>query len=385
MNRGKFIMFLLLLNFALIKGDKDKNLTKLQRILQEQSDSIDSNIILPKNLGGPLYSDIIGESDKFVPNAEDIPLPDTYIFGFTNYEFFENPYKLKYDIILRIANYPSNEIDYITKKVDIVTRNKEEEEVTCLKTRNISLDIYRFACSKEVNEPVSQISYVNNSIVLNGKFPLNASSSEISKFMGKNIQLQTKNFFSDPDINLIFFKNCYVYGENNKLLIEGETYGSAINSDDSTLSFVQEEDIKNIICNIKEENNNTFKMACNPNFDVNSDLSNNNMVYIDDAGKNGMLFFEEGKSFAKLNLKIIRKSSSSKNISKVIILVIIILSILLIVTFILIVFWCKRNNDSSKKNQKNNVIQQPSLNNINQNQNPVDISKEKTTDNHSNL
>jgi hypothetical protein len=121
--------------------------------------------------------------------------------------------------------------------------------------------------------------------------------------MGKNIQLQTKNIFSDPDINLIFFKNCYVYGENNKLLIEGETYGSAINSDDSTLSFVQEEDIKNIICNIKDENNNTFKMACNPNFDVNSDLSNNNMVYIDDAGKNGMLFFEEGKSFAKLDIE----------------------------------------------------------------------------------
>jgi hypothetical protein len=42
MNKGKFIRFLLLLNFALIKGDKNKNLTKLQRILQKQSVSIDS-------------------------------------------------------------------------------------------------------------------------------------------------------------------------------------------------------------------------------------------------------------------------------------------------------------------------------------------------------
>ena len=435
MNRGKFISFFLLLNFALIKGDKEKNLTNQQRILEEQSDDIEDldthfessdntenslnyieklteknteliekptekslNYIekptekptepIEKSTENSLNdnkksfddtekpSDDIEKSsddirkDNLISHTEDIPLPDSYIFGFTNYEFFENPYMFKYDIILRIANYPTNEIDYITKKVDIVTSITEEEEVTCLKTRNMSSDIYRFACSKEVSEPVSQISYVNNSIVLNGKYPLNSSYSEIAKFLGQNIQLQTRNLFSDPEMDIIFFKNCYVYGENKKLLVEGETYGSAINSDDSTLSFVQEEDIKNIICNINDENNNKFKMVCNPNFNVNADLSNNNMVYIDDVGKNGMLFFEEGKSLGKVDIednsesepKFTRKpsTSNSKKISKIIILVIIIFSILLIVIITIIIIKCKKLNDSRKKNQENNESQPPS-------------------------
>ena len=126
-------------------------------------------------------------------------------------------------------------------------------------------------------------------------------------------------------------------------------------------SFVQGEDIKNIVCIINDEGNNNFQMICKPNFNVNSDLSNNNAVYIDDIGKNGMMFFEEGKSLANLVLednsetKFISNSSSES--TKGIIVVIIILFIVLIVIIIIIIILCKSKNDSKQENQENNESQ----------------------------
>jgi len=383
MNKGKFFTFLLILNFSFIEGYKDKNLRKLQKTLKvlEETDDIQD-----------LYDDTKSSEDNeelsydirenyFISQTEYIPLPESYIFGFSNYEFSENPYMIKYDIIARLANYPNNEIDNITMKVDLVTSKSEEEEVTCIRTRNMSSNIYRFVCSKEVSEPVSQISYINNSMILNGKIPLNSSMSEIAKFLGKNIQFQTKNIFSDPNIDIIFFKNCYVYGENNTLIFEGETYGSTINSKDSTLAFVQGEDIKNVGCIINDGRNKSFQMICKPNFNVNADLSNNNAVYIDDMGKNGMMFFEEGKSFAKLvlvnnsELKFIRNSSSEKS-SLGIIVVIIILSIAFVATMTIIIILCIRKKLSKKKDQENNENQIPSHNDLSFP--PTESSKEKT-------
>jgi hypothetical protein len=370
MSRNKFISFLIILNFVFIEGDKGKKLRKLQKTLKnlEESDDIENldDDTKSSDNSEELPDDI--KKDNVISQVEDIPLPETYVFGFSNYKFYENPYMFQYDIVVRIANYPINEINNITMNVDLVTSKSEEECVTCIKTRNMSSDIYRFVCSKEVSEPVSQISYINNTLILNGKIPLNSSISEIAKLLGKNIQLQTKNIFSDPDIDLIFFKNCYVYGENNKLMFKGETYGSAINSKDSTLSFVQGEDIKNIVCIINDEGNNNFQMICKPNFNVNSDLSNNNAVYIDDIGKNGMMFFEEGKSLANLVLednsetKFISNSSSES--TKGIIVVIIILFIVLIVIIIIIIILCKSKNGSKQENQENNESQISSHNDL---------------------
>ena len=127
------------------------------------------------------------------------------------------------------------------------------------------------------------------------------------------------------------------------------------------VAFVQGEDIKNVACIINDGGNKSFQMICKPNFNVNADLSNNNAVYIDDMGKNGMMFFEEGKSLAKLNLednsesKFIRNSSSEKR-SLGIIVIIIILSIIfvVIITIIIIMF---RKKFTKKKNQENNESQ----------------------------
>jgi preprotein translocase subunit SecG len=356
-----------------MEGYKDKNLRKLQKKLKdlEESDDIED---IEDTFDYTKPSDYIEESidnikiEKIISKVEYIPLPETYIFGFSNYEFHENPYMFKYDIILRLANYPYNKIDSITMKIDLLTSKSEEEEVTCIKTRNMSSDIYRFVCSKEVSEPVSQISYINNSIILNGKIPLNSSTSEIANFLGKNIQLQTKNCFSDPEIDLIFFKNCYVYGENNKLIFEGETNGFKITSRESLLAFGQGEYIKNIVCDITEKGNNKFKMVCEPTFIINVNFKGNNAVYLNNLEKIIMMRFEEGNSSTifedyNSNIKLLKKTSSEGS-SKGLIFFIIILFIALLVIIIIIVYLCKKR--AKETNQKNET-------------NPSEPSENKTT------
>ena len=98
-------------------------------------------------------------------------------------------------------------------------------------------------------------------------------------------------------------------------------------------------------------------------------------------GKNGMMFFEEGKSFAKLvlvnnsELKFIRNSSSEKS-SLGIIVVIIILSIAFVAIMTIIIILCIRKKLSKKKDQENNENQIPSHNDLSLP--PIESSKEKT-------
>ena len=361
MNRGKFIRFLLILNFSFIVGNKDANLRKLQQTTNRTSFN-STNFEYP-----------------------EIPLPKSYIFGFSNYEFHENPYMIKYDILIRLANYSSYEVENITMKVDIISsrlRFLEEEEVTCIKITEMQYEIYRFICSKEVSGSILQISYIDNSIKLNSKIPLNSSISEIAKNYGENIQKQTNNSFSSPYLEIIFFTNCSVYGENNELILEGETYWSSIEPIDSILSFVQDEDIKNIKCIFKNEKDNRFKMICNPEFNIDANLSNNNAVYMEEYDITGMMFFEEGKYAAFLQIdesSICRNCifSSSERISKSLIFVIIFLFILLLAIIIIIVFLCKSKSDSKPTNQKND--KNPPTSEKNNSLPSSDTSKEKTS------
>ena len=352
MNRGKFIIFLFILNFVLIKGNKDIKL----RNLQETSNGINFTIT------------------EFV----DIPLPNIYIFGFSNYEFYESPYMIRYNIILRLANYSSHEVNNITMKVDIISsriRFLEEEEVTCIKIEEMEYEIYRFNCSKEVSGSISKISYIDNTIILNGEIPLNSSISEIAKNYGENIQNQTNNSFSGE---LILFINCSVETDNNELIFQGKTYWSTIESIDSTLFFVQGEEIKYIKCNFINQRDNSFIMICEPEFDVNTNLSNNNAVYMEDYDITGMMIFEEGKSLAILQVgPICRNCKSSSKISKSLILAIIFLFIVLLVTIIIIVILCKSKSDSKPNNQKSDKSPPTPENNISLPSS--EISKEKAS------
>ena len=335
MKGNKFISFFLILHFVFIGGDKVKNLRKLQEL-------------------------------------SDIPFPDVYIFGISNYKYYENPYMIKYDFILRLANYSNHEVKNITMKLDILTsrlRFLEEEEVTCIKSTKM-VEIYIFICSKEVNGPVSQISYINNSLILNGEIPINSSISitiinyHNEEYTPKGNSTENSYFYSDGYLEIIIFTNCFVYEENNELIFEGKTNRTKIESKDSILSFIQGEEIKNILCNINDKGNYRFKMICESTFNINANLSNNNVIYLNDLGTIGMMIFEEGKSLSQLiieNSPDIINLSSERN-SKGLILSIIFLHISLIVIIIIIIILCKSKSNPKPTNQERDKNPRPSFN-----------------------
>jgi len=131
----------------------NKNISDNNKELSDENNSNDNNKklsydieILSNNIkelsdDDKKLSDNIGENYS-ISQIEDIPLPNIYIIGFSNYEFYENPYMIKFDIILRLANYSISEADNITMNIDITTnrlRFLEEEEVTCIKKQKCHL------------------------------------------------------------------------------------------------------------------------------------------------------------------------------------------------------------------------------------------------------
>ena len=116
----------------IIQKKSDKNISDNNIELSNENNSNDNNKelsydieILSNNIkelsdDDKKSSDNIGENYS-ISQIEDIPLPNIYIIGFSNYEFYENPYKIKFDIILRLANYSISEADNITMNIDIIT------------------------------------------------------------------------------------------------------------------------------------------------------------------------------------------------------------------------------------------------------------------------
>ena len=279
-------------------------------------------------------------------------LPARYLMGFDNYKFSENV--ISYLTCIRLADYLNDNVKNVTMRVNLVTNRlrllQEETTVNCLKQGEKELNIYNFNCSKKVEKPVSKISYVENSIKINGENSLNLSSSEISKKMGENIQNQIANIFDRENCILT---NCTAYSNKNSLIIEGENDGTDLVSNDCNLLFVQDDEMKNISCkiNAEDEDSNKFKIVCESNFVVNSDLSNNNLAIINDKNKVVTLIFDkEGQSkenstadknsYFKQNFK-----SSEGGLSKGTIIAIILplVAALAIVTALILLFKYKSN------------------------------------------
>jgi hypothetical protein len=221
-------------------------------------------------------------------------LPARYLLGFDNYKFYENV--ISYLTHIRIANYLNDSIKNVTMRVKLVTNKlrllQQEEVVNCLRQGEKDLNIYAFNCSLGVDGPVSKISFVENSIKLNGETDLNLASSETSKKMGENIQNQVANIFDRENCVLT---NCTAYNINNSLIIEGENDGANLVSKHSDLLFVQDDEMKNVSCEISavDKESNRFRIFCNPNFNVSSDLSNNSFVIINDLNKVVTLAFDK--------------------------------------------------------------------------------------------
>ena len=221
-------------------------------------------------------------------------LPARYLMGFDNYKISENI--ISYLAHIRLANVLNENVKNITMRVNLVNNKlrllQEEKTVFCIKQGEKDLNIYIFNCSIEVDGSVSKISFVENSIKLNGVTDLSLSSSETSKKMGENIQNQIGNIFDRENCVLT---NCTAYSIDNSIIIEGENDGTNLVSDDSYLLFVQDDEMKNVSCKISADDkvSNKFRIVSEPNFKVNSDLSNNSLVIINDLNKAVTLVFDK--------------------------------------------------------------------------------------------
>ena len=221
-------------------------------------------------------------------------LPARYLLGFDNYKFYENI--ISYLVHIRLANCFNESVKNVTMRVNLVNNKlrllQEEKTVNCIRQGEKDLNIYIFNCSIGVDGPVSKISYVQNSIKLNGETDLNLSSSETSKKMGENIQNQITNFFDRENCVLT---NCTAYNIKDSLIIEGENDGTNLVSKNCNLLFVQDDEMKNVSCEISaiDGDSNKFRIVCEPNFKVSSDLSNNSFVIINDLNKAVTLSFDK--------------------------------------------------------------------------------------------
>ena len=275
---------------------------------------------IKENLKGEIpeqYKELQGRINIF--NATTASLPTHYLMGFDNYKYSENPYFICYLTHIRLADYSNASVNNVTMGINIITSKlrllQESITIECIKQEQNQnqnqLNIYSFNCSKEVDGPVLKVSYIQNSLKINGQTPLILNSSEISKKIGENIQNQKENIYNRENCIL---KNCKVYSIKDSIIIEGEGDGSELVSKDCNLKFVQDEEMKNISCEISDEGNSLYRVVCEPSFKVNSDLSNNNFIIINDLNKVITLSFDEGNSQA--NSTVASNSHFNKNYKK---------------------------------------------------------------------
>ena len=291
--------------------------------------------------------------------AKDNILPNIILIAFYAFEFSEETYRVKFNTIVGIFNYTDDEVENITMKLDIEyikLRFLEEEEVTCIKYQQRILEIYDFICSKEVSGPFSQINVISDNIIINGKIPINSSSSETAKDDGENIQNQTISSFFRRRYSNITFNNCFVYAENNKLIFGGDNVIITMSSTISMLYFAQDEKMEIIMCDMSDEGNNKFKMVCEATSSIKVDFFGNNDIYIIGLDKDIMMEFEEGKSFVYLELGNNYKKISNGGASKSSITFLVILIIIFIAIIITIVCLCKKVISLQKENAQNQSI-----------------------------
>ena len=257
---------------------------------------------------------IINKNETNSPILTSNPL----LLGFDNYEFYQNSNSIKYLTYLRLTNYSNNDIKYITMKVNIYynlrLRLLEEQIVNCSKYEKEE-DIYSFNCLKVVDRPISRLSYIDDSITLNGQPLLNLEKDKLAELMGKNIQNQKDNYLSYPQY---YLKNCDLTKKSNSLIIKGENNETNLASNKSFLLFSENNEIKNISCEIGSEDNNKFKLVCRPQFTASADLSDNNLVVIKDLKKNLKMTFDKGGNpIANSTINQIRtfKKNSEKGLS----------------------------------------------------------------------
>ena len=214
------------------------------------------------------------------------------LVGFRDFEFKDNI--IKYLVYIILVNYSNIENKNLTMKVNIDYKNRlrmlEEEEVTCT-YKNKTENLYAFDCSKQVKGSVSSIFYTENSLKLDGQSLSNYDELPLSKS-------DITDLPDYPVYPLYILENCDLTSSTvNSFTIEGESSESNLASKNSYLYFNVNNETKKIPCEINDEGSKKYKVICTTESRVNSDLSNNNYIVIEDQKKSlKMTFDKEGNS-----------------------------------------------------------------------------------------
>ena len=197
-----------------------------------------------------------------------------------------------YLVYIILINYSNIEQKNVTMKVNIDYKNRlrllEEEEITCIYKNKTGENLYIFDCSKSVKGFVSNIIYVDNSLKLNGESLPNYDELPISK----SDITDSPNYPISP---LYILKNWNLTKSDiNSFTIEGENSLINLTSKDSYLFFKMDNKIKNISCEIENEDNNKYKVICISESRYIFDLSNNNYIAIKDLQKSLKMTFDNG-------------------------------------------------------------------------------------------
>ena len=297
------------------------------------------------------------ENSSDSPRAISSPL----LIGFDSFEILEDSKLIKYLTYLKLSNYSNNDVKNITMKVNIYynlrLRLLEEIVVNCNYENKTKEDIFIFNCLKEVDRSISKLSYIDNSITLNGQPLLNLEKNELVELMGENIQNQKDNYLSYPQY---YLNNCDLSKESNSLIIKGENNETNLASNKSFLLFSENYEMKNISCEIKDEGNNKFELVCKPKSSINADLSDNNLVIIKDLQKNLKMTFDNGGNpIANSTINKIRsykkKSEGGLSGGEIVAIILPLIVVLALIVTIVIFLRGKSNPSSPPLAQMHNI------------------------------
>jgi len=229
-------------------------------------------------------------------SSDSISLNSATLVGFKDFEFKDNI--IKYLVYIILVNYSNIEYKNLTMKVNIDYKNRlrmlEEEEVTCT-YKNKTENLYAFDCSKQVKGNFSSIFYIENSLKLDSESLPNYDELLLSK----------SDFTDLPDYPvypLYILENCDLNNSTaNYFTIEGESSEPNLDSKNSYLYFMVNNETKKIPCEIKDEESKKYKVICTTESRVNSDLSNNNYIVIEDQKKSLKMTFDKGGNSETFN------------------------------------------------------------------------------------
>jgi 2',3'-cyclic-nucleotide 2'-phosphodiesterase (5'-nucleotidase family) len=270
------------------------------------------------------------------------------LVGFKDYKFNENSNIIIYLVYIILVDYSNIEQKNVTMRVNLDYKNRlrllEEEEVTCIYINKTEQNLYAFNCSKLVKGPVSKIRYVENSLKINGESLPNYDELPLSKS-------DINNLPDYPIYPLYTLKNCEITNSTtNSFTIEGENSDGNLASKNSSLYFNENNETKKIPCEIKDESINKLKVICKPESRVNSDLSNNNYIAIEDLKKSLKMTFNKGtnsipNSTVEINPIRTYKKSSSGGLSagKIVAIILPIVAALAIITALIFLIRHKSN------------------------------------------